>query len=64
MPSIVVNGADLFGQDEPPFLILGLGLDLGYFLRAVPLLEKLFGVFAADPRGIGCSSKRRPHAVH
>lgn len=61
MPTLNIPGAEIFyaesGAGEPLLLIPGLGLDHGYYRRAIPFLEKHVAVHAADPRGIGKSSK-------
>jgi pimeloyl-ACP methyl ester carboxylesterase len=52
------------GQGEPLLLIPGLGLDHGYYRRAIPFLERRMAVTAVDPRGIGGSSKEAgPYTV-
>ena len=61
MPTVNISGAEIFyhasGAGEPLLLIPGLGLDHGYYRRAIPFLEKYVTVHAADPRGIGNSTK-------
>ena len=61
MPMMPIPGAEIHyvqcGEGEPLLLIPGLGLDHGYYRRAIPLLEQRLAVTAVDPRGIGGSSK-------
>jgi pimeloyl-ACP methyl ester carboxylesterase len=61
MPTMAIPGAEIHfvhsGAGEPLLLIPGLGLDHGYYRRALPFLEREFSVTAVDPRGVGGSSK-------
>jgi pimeloyl-ACP methyl ester carboxylesterase len=61
MPMVAIPGAEIHfvrsGEGEPLLLIPGLGLDHGYYRRAIPFLERELSVTAVDPRGVGGSSK-------
>jgi pimeloyl-ACP methyl ester carboxylesterase len=67
MPRISIPGAEIHyaesGTGEPLLLIPGLGLDHNYYRRAIPFLERQLNVIAADPRGIGLSSRGGTYTV-
>ena len=67
VPEVEIAGATLYyetsGAGEPILLIPGLGLDHAYYRLGAPLLAQRMQVLAADPRGIGRSTKSPPYSV-